>query len=123
LSPPGETALAIPGAATAHGAIALELLIATAWLAGIAGDAIAFTLGQRRRRGWLVRSGARIGVSADRLARLEDLVRRWGGAALVGGRFVGLVRALAPFLAGAAGLPRRRVLAHSVLGAGLWCSA
>jgi membrane protein DedA with SNARE-associated domain len=73
--------------------------------------------------GLFVRGGARIGVSADRLARLEDLVRHWGGAALVGGRFVGLVRALAPFLAGAVGLPGRRVLAHSVLGAGLWGSA
>jgi membrane protein DedA with SNARE-associated domain len=51
---PSETALAIARAAAAHGAIALELLIATAWLAGIAGDAIAFTLGQRRGRGWLV---------------------------------------------------------------------
>jgi membrane-associated protein len=120
---PGETALAVTGAAAAHGAVPLPLLIASAWLAGIAGDAIAFWLGRRHGRGWLVRSGARIGVSADRLARMEDLVRRWGGPALVGGRFVGLVRALAPFLAGAAGLPARRAAAYSVLGAGAWCSA
>jgi hypothetical protein len=31
--------------------------------------------------------------------------------------------ALAPFLAGAAGVPARRAAAYSVLGAGAWCSA
>jgi membrane-associated protein len=117
---PGEAVLAVGGAAAAHGAVELPLVIATAWLAGVAGDATAFRLGRRHGRALLLRAGPRIGLAAARVARLEALVRRWGAAALLVGRYVGLVRSLAPFLAGASGLEARRVAAWSVLGAGLW---
>ena len=39
------------------------------------------------------------------------------------GRFVGLVRAVAPFLAGSSGLTLRRFLPYDVIGAGLWVTA
>jgi membrane-associated protein len=120
---PGEAALAVGGAAAAHGAVDLPLLIAAAWAAGVAGDAAGFWLGRRHGRALLVRSGPRIGLSADRLDRLEALVRRWGPIALVPGRFVGLVRAFTPFLAGASGLPLRRLAGFSIAGAGAWCAA
>jgi membrane protein DedA with SNARE-associated domain len=120
---PGETALAVGGAAAAHGAVELPLLIAVAWAAAVAGDALGFGLGRRYGRPLLVRSGPRIGLSADRLDRLEALVRRWSGAALVAGRFVGLVRAFTPFLAGASAMPLRRLAGFSLAGAGAWCAA
>jgi membrane protein DedA with SNARE-associated domain len=43
-------------------------------------------------------------------------------AAIVGGRFVGILRALTPLVAGSAGMPVRRFLAADVVGAGLWAS-
>src|SRR4029450_8066606 len=36
------------------------------------------------------------------------------------GRFIGLVRALAPFIAGSSGLPYRRFIPYSIVGCGLW---
>jgi membrane protein DedA with SNARE-associated domain len=117
---PGEAVLAVGGAAAAHGSVELPLVLATAWIAGVAGDATAYRLGRRHGRAMLLRAAPRVGLAAERVDRLEALVRRWGAAALLAGRYIGLVRSLAPFLAGASGLPCRRVVVWSIAGAGLW---
>ena len=109
-----------PATPAAHGAVEHPLVVATAWAARVAGDLTAYRLGRRHGRAFLLRAGPRIGLEAARVDRLAALVRRWGAAALLVGRFVGVIRSLAPFLAGTAGLPVRRVAAWSVLGAGLW---
>jgi membrane-associated protein len=69
-----------------------------------------------------LRRGRRARLPRDwrALRRLDEALARWGGFALVGGRFVGLVRAFAPFAAGASGMARRRLLGFSVAGVGLW---
>ena len=120
---PGEAVLAVGGAAAAHGAVELPAIIAAAWAAAVVGDATGFWLGRRYGRALLVHTGRHVGICAERLARLERLILRWGGAALVGGRFVGVVRAFTPFLAGASGMPLRRVIGFSIAGAGAWCAA
>jgi membrane protein DedA with SNARE-associated domain len=51
------------------------------------------------------------------------VTRSSGGAALVAGRLVGLVRAFTPFLAGASATPLRSLVGFSLVGAGVWCSA
>jgi membrane protein DedA with SNARE-associated domain len=53
---------------------------------------------------------------------VRSIIERHGVAAIVGGRFVGVLRAFAPLLAGSAGMPTRRFLAADVVGAGLWAS-
>jgi undecaprenyl-diphosphatase len=95
-------------------------LIAIAWAAGTVGDAVGFLLGRRRGRAVLLGSGARVGVDSAGLDRLQALISRWGGVALVGGRFAGPVRAFAPFLVGASGARARRLVGASVAGAGVW---
>jgi membrane-associated protein len=120
---PGEAVLAVGGAAAAHGTVELPALIAVASIAGVLGDASGYALGRRYGRGILVRCGPGIGLSADRLARLDRAIGRWGGMALVGGRFVGLLRSLTPFLAGASARSLRSLAAFSVAGAIAWSSA
>ena len=51
---------------------------------------------------------------------MEGYFDRHGGKTILIGRFIGLVRALAPFIAGASGLAYRRFLPYSVVGTGLW---
>ncbi|HEY6692928.1 MAG TPA: DedA family protein [Solirubrobacteraceae bacterium] len=120
---PGEAMLAVGGAAAAHGTVELPLLIAAAWAGGVLGDAAGFALGRRHGRALLLRSAPKVGVGADRVVRLERLMGRWGGVVLVAGRFVGVVRAFGPFLAGASAMPLRRVAGYSLVGAGVWCGA
>jgi membrane protein DedA with SNARE-associated domain len=117
---PGEATLAVGGAAAAQGEIALVPLLAVVWTAGVLGDLAGHALG--RRYGWALvgRSGERLGLDEARLQRLDGVLARWGGLALVGGRFVGLVRAFAPFAAGASGMARRSLLRWSIAGVGVW---
>src|SRR6266511_6349443 len=79
-------------------------------------------LGRRLGRAFLVKHGPRVHITEERLRQVERFFDRHGGKAILIGRFVGLVRAVAPFLAGSSGMPLRRFLPYDVVGAGLWGS-
>jgi membrane protein DedA with SNARE-associated domain len=117
---PGETTVVLGGALAAEGEVALLPLAGLTWAAAAAGDLVSFLLGRRLGRPFLVRHGPRLGLSPARLARVDAFFDRHGAAAVLIGRFVGIVRATAPFLAGASGLALRRFLPWSLAGTGLW---
>jgi undecaprenyl-diphosphatase len=119
---PGEIVLAVAGAAAADDGIHLALLLAVVGCFGVLGDTIAWALGRRYGHALLVRLGARVGVTAARLARVEDMYVRRGGWILIGGRFVGIVRVFAPFVAGSAAMPYRRFLPFDMVGIAIWGS-
>jgi len=99
------------------------VLIALAWTMACAGDVTSFFLGRRLGRDFLLRHGPRFGFSHDRLHQVEDFFSRHGGKTIFLGRFVGFVRAFAPFIAGSSGMRFRQFFPYSVLGCGLWVSA
>jgi undecaprenyl-diphosphatase len=57
------------------------------------------------------------------LARVDALFARHGGKAVLIGRFVGFLRAMAPFVAGASRMPYRRFLLYNALGGVVWAAA
>jgi membrane-associated protein len=120
---PGETAIVLGGVVAAQGGVSLPLILVLAWAAAAAGDLASYALGRKLGRRFLLAHGPRVGVTAKRLATVEDFFARHGGKAILIGRFIGLVRAVAPFTAGASKLPLRGFLPWSVLGTGLWASA
>ena len=120
---PGETAIVLGGVVAAQGEVSLPLILLVAWLAAALGDLASYALGRRLGRGFLTEHGPRVGVTPPRLAKVDGFFARHGGKAILIGRFVGLVRAVAPFLAGAARLPLRTFLPYSLLGTALWASA
>ena len=61
-------------------------------------------------------------ITSDRLVQVEGYFDRHGGKTILIGRFIGLVRALAPFVAGSSGLQYRRFVPFSIVGAGLWAT-
>lgn len=120
---PGEAVLAVAGAAAAEGGqLDLAVLLIVVWAFGVAGDTTSYLLG--RRYGHRVLGGlfTRLGVTEERLDRVEDLYARRGGWVLVGGRFVGPVRVLAPFVAGSSGMSAGKFLRFDVVGILLWGS-
>jgi len=117
---PGETAVIVGGLVAGQGEISLVVLIAIVWAAAVAGDTTSFALGRRLGREWLLRHGERLRITDERLQQVEGFFERRGGLTILIGRFIGFVRPLAPFLAGAARMPLRRFLPYDVLGAGLW---
>jgi len=120
---PGETAIVLGGVVAAQGEVSLPLIMLAAWVAAALGDLASYALGRRLGRPFLVAHGPRVGVTAPRLERVEGFFDRHGGKAILIGRFVGLVRAVAPFVAGASGLELRRFLPFSLAGTLVWASA
>ena len=97
-------------------------MIAIVWACAVAGDLTSFFLGRRLGRAFLVKHGPKVQITEERLEQVEGFFDRHGGKAILIGRFVGLVRAVAPFLAGSSGMPLRRFVPYDVIGAGLWGS-
>jgi len=120
---PGETVMLLGGAVAGQGAIDIYLLIAIAWFAAWAGDTTSFFLGRRLGREFVMRHGPRFGIGHERFEKVEDYFGRHGGKTIFIGRFVSLVRAFAPFIAGSSGMRYRAFVPYSILGTGLWASA
>ena len=120
---PGELTVVIGGVAAAQGGVDVVGIFCVAWACAVAGDLTSYALGRRLGRPFLERHGPQVGISAATLARVEELFARHGGKTILIGRFVGIVRALAPFLAGVSGMRLARFAAVDAVGAGLWAGA
>jgi membrane protein DedA with SNARE-associated domain/membrane-associated phospholipid phosphatase len=119
---PGETAVIVGGVVAGQGEISLWVLIAIVWACAVAGDVTSYTAGRKLGRAWLLRHGERLKITEPRLKQVEDFFERRGGPTILIGRFIGFVRALAPFIAGTSGMRLRRFLPYDILGAGAWAA-
>jgi membrane protein DedA with SNARE-associated domain len=120
---PGEFTILFGGLIAGQGRISVIVLIAVVWTCAVLGDTTSFMIGRRLGRGFLLRHGERVKITDERLKQVERFYERHGGITVFIGRFVGLLRALGPFIAGASKMPYRRFLPYDVLGGGLWGTA
>jgi membrane protein DedA with SNARE-associated domain/membrane-associated phospholipid phosphatase len=120
---PGEFTVIVGGVIAGQGTIDVIPLLALVWVCCIAGDTTSFFVGRRLGRPFLERHGPRFKITHERLDQVEDYFHRHGGKTILIGRFIGLVRAVAPFIAGASGIRYARFIPYSVLGTGLWSAA
>jgi membrane protein DedA with SNARE-associated domain len=116
---PGETALLFGGFLAYQGKLELPLVIAVTVIGGVLGDSAGYEigrhLGDRMKR---TRLGRKIGP--DRWERARTYVRDKGGKAVLLGRFVGILRALVPAVAGDSRMPYSTFLLWNVIGALIW---
>ena len=119
---PGETVVIAGGVIAGQGEIRLIPLIGLVWVCAILGDTTSFYIGRRLGRGFLEKHGPRVKITHERLEQVEGYFDRHGGKTILIGRFIGLVRALAPFIAGSSGLAYRRFIPYSIVGTGLWAT-
>ena len=120
---PGELTVVLGGAVARDGAISIELLFAIVWLAAVVGDSTGFLLGRKLGREFLFKHGPRFYITPQIVARVEGIFDRHGGKAIILGRFIGVARAITPFLAGSSHLSFRRFLAFDIVGAAAWAAA
>jgi membrane protein DedA with SNARE-associated domain len=119
---PGEIAVILGGVSAGQGELSLPGLIALVWACALAGDVTSYALGRRLGREFLTRHGAAVGVSEQRLTHVERFFADHGGKTIVVGRFIGLVRVLSPFIAGASRMPARHFAAYTTIASGLWAA-
>ncbi len=118
---PGETAMLLGGVLAANGHAELPVMMAAASAGAVLGDSLGYEIG-RRFGGRVRRSRAGRRIGEPRWRRAEEYVRDRGGRAVFLGRFVGVLRALVPAVAGAARMPYRTFLPYNAAGGVLWAS-
>ena len=120
---PGETTVVLGGAVAGQEATSVVLTIGIVWACAFLGDTASFMLGRKLGRGWVLKHGPKLRITRERFAQVEGYFERHGGKTILIGRFIGLVRALAPFIAGSSGMSYRAMAPFSILGTGIWSAA
>ena len=116
---PGDSLLFVVGALAGAGLIDLALALGVLIAAAATGDQCNYSIGRffgPRVFGW---QNSRW-FNRDAFGRAHDFYERWGGVALIIGRFFPFARTFAPFVAGVAAMTRRRFTAFSLVGAVAW---
>ena len=117
---PGDSILFALGAFAALNDRSPVLPIAAVVVAAIAGDGVNFMVGRSHLGRWIVRQGW---ISDAHMKRTQDWFDRRGASTVTIGRFVPIVRTIAPFVAGLTGMPVRRFLVFNVAGGLAWAAA
>src|SRR4051794_5449503 len=117
---PGEFTVIVGGVIAGQGTIEVIPLLGLVWLSCVLGDSASFFVGRRLGRQFLERHGPKVKITPKRLAQVDEYFAKHGGKTILIGRFIGIVRAVAPFIAGSSGLRYRNFLPYSVIGTGLW---
>lgn len=115
---PGESLLLTSG--TLAGGDILDILALAPLLFGAAflGDVCNFLIG--RFVGGRLLNKPRRYLRPEHVARAHEFYERHGGAAIVLARFLPVVRTLAPFVAGVAGMTIHRLMFFAAIASALW---
>ena len=118
---PGETALLVAGVFCNHqyGHLNLGVMMAIAAFCAIAGDSAGYEFG--RKVGPALRS-SRLGgwVGEPRWTKVDDVIHKYGGKAVLFGRLTAVLRALMPSMAGMSGMRYRTFLVWNAAGGLIW---
>jgi membrane protein DedA with SNARE-associated domain len=115
---PGETAVVLGGVLASRGRVSLPLLMLVVVLAAVTGPLVGYEIG-RRLGGRLVASRA-LRRAAGQVERGQAMLRTRGGTAVLIGRFVAVLRALIPALAGTAQMSYRTFFLYNAAGGVVW---
>ncbi len=119
LAVPGELTVVLGGVAAYEGHVPLAAIAASAVCGAIIGDSAGFYLGRRLGTVFLdSRLGRMLGRS--RVETTMGKIRAGGIRVVIIGRFIGVLRAIMPFAAGASGMRYGRFVIASVIGATSW---
>ena len=119
---PGETFVILAGAVAGVGETNVIITLAIVWFSAWLGDTASFFLGAKLGRGFILRHGPKVRITEERFGQVEGYFKKHGGKTILIGRFIGLVRALAPFVAGSSKMEYRAFVPYSILGTGLWAT-
>jgi membrane-associated protein len=121
---PGDSLLFAAGALCATGALSTPVTAALLIAAAFLGDAVNYSIGRYiGPRVFAARDADAFThrlLNRDHLKRAHAFFEKYGGKAVILGRFVPIVRTFVPFVAGAAAMTRRTFVVYNIAGAMLW---
>src|SRR5689334_14771916 len=116
---PGDSLLFVVGTLCGAGAMDLPLSLGLMFAAAVAGNQSNYTIGKHVGRKVFQWENSRW-FNKQACLKAHDFYERYGGVALVVGRFMPFLRTCAPFVAGVALITRRRFTLFDVSGGALW---
>jgi membrane-associated protein len=115
---PGEAAVVLGGVLASRHHVSIVLLVVVVVVTAVTGPLVGFEIGKRMGdRIYASRLLHRIPGAVD---RATTTLRERGGTAVLGGRFVAVLRALMPAAAGAAKMPYRTFFLFNIVGGIVW---
>ncbi len=115
---PGGTLIYIGGLLAAQGYFSIVDIIIFAAIGAIIGDYLSYLLG-RRGAPWL--EDKKI-IKPELMASSRAFFVKYGNKSVLWGRFIGPMRAIVPFVAGASKMRQRSFLLWNVIGAIIWAT-
>jgi membrane-associated protein len=124
---PGDSLLFACGALCATGALDLKIILPLLFAAAVLGDAVNYSVGRyfgpkifqaHDTRGFWHKL-----LNRDHLHKAHAFFERYGGMAIVSGRWVPIVRTFVPFVAGAGYMTYATFSVYNVTGAAVWIGA
>jgi membrane-associated protein len=119
---PGDSLLFLVGGLAATGALDITMALGVMFAAAVIGNQTNYTIGR-----WI---GPRVfhwensrWFNKEGFDKSHAFFEKYGGAALIAGRFMPFVRTFAPFVAGVTCMTRRRFTIYDVTGAALWIAS
>lgn len=126
---PGESVLVFAGFLCAPSEIVgntptldLRAVIVVAFAGAVLGDLIGYMIGRAWGRPMVSRFGRFFLLPPKRLPVLEVYFARYGGRAILFGRFAPFLRSIRTLVAGIARMPLERFIIPDVIGAAAWAS-
>jgi membrane protein DedA with SNARE-associated domain len=120
LPTPGETMLIAGAILASHGSLNILWLLPIAWAAAVCGDSVGYLIGAKGGHKLLTRYGERIGITVERLQRVEAFFERYGDIVVVFARFFVILRQFNGIVAGTLEMPWPRFFVYNAIGAALW---
>lgn len=117
---PGDSLLFTLGAFLPATSLSPLTVIIALTAAAFIGDLVNYHVGKGAAGRFIL---SRNWVKAAHREKTEAFFRKYGGATIFIGRFVPVVRTLAPFIAGLSSMPRQLFLLWNAAGAVTWCGS
>jgi membrane-associated protein len=116
---PGDSLLFTAGFLASQGFFDITTLIIGCFIAAVAGDTIGFFIGQKFGRK-LYQKGDSFLFRQSHLKKAEEFYKKHGGKTIILARFIPVIRAFAPVVAGIGDMKYSSFIAFNIVGGLLW---
>ncbi len=116
---PGDSLLFTAGFLASQGVLDIKVLIAGCFIFAVVGDSVGYYLGKKFGRKLFQKEDS-IWFHKDHLERAQKFYDRHGGKTIILARFVPVIRAFAPVIAGIGVMQYKKFVAFNLIGGVLW---
>jgi membrane protein DedA with SNARE-associated domain/membrane-associated phospholipid phosphatase len=119
---PGESVVVVAGFLASQGILDLGDCLWLIALGAVLGDSVGYSFGKAIGRGYFERNRKLLLLKEKHIRKVDGYFERHGGKTVFFGRFVGVLRAMAPFVAGMSRMPYRKFALYNIAGGVIWAA-